>query len=96
VNLLANGIDTVSSVYINDQLIGKTDNQFVRYVFDVKKVLKSGQNTIRLAFQSAPIYAKQQSDDFKKKYNYIVQPGTVYTSLKFYTLTTLKSIMHRM
>ncbi|CAG2176241.1 unnamed protein product, partial [Oppiella nova] len=74
VNLLANGIDTVSSVYINDQLIGKTDNQFVRYVFDVKKVLKSGQNTIRLAFQSAPIYAKQQSDDFKKKYNYTVQP----------------------
>jgi len=75
VNLLANGIDTVSSVYINDQLIGKTDNQFVRYVFDVKKVLKSGQNTIRLAFQSAPIYAKQQSDAFKDKYHYNIQPG---------------------
>ena len=74
-NLLAEGIDTVSSVYINDQLIGKTDNQFVRYVWDVKKVLKSGQNTIRLDFQSAPVYAIQQSDAFKKKYNYTVLPG---------------------
>ncbi|CAG2116035.1 unnamed protein product, partial [Medioppia subpectinata] len=74
VNLLANGIDTVSSVYVNDQLIGKTDNQYIRYVWDVKKVLKSGQNLIRLAFQSAPLYAKQQSEDFLQKYNYKVIP----------------------
>ncbi|CAG2112721.1 unnamed protein product [Medioppia subpectinata] len=74
INLLANGIDTISSVYINDQLIGKTDNQFVRYVWDVKKVLKSGQNTIRLAFQSAPLYAKQKSEEFKQKYKYAVLP----------------------
>ncbi|CAG2110568.1 unnamed protein product, partial [Medioppia subpectinata] len=74
VNLLVNGIDTVSSVYINDQLIGKTDNQFVRYVWDVKKVLKSGQNTIRLAFQSAPLYGKQESENFFNKYKYNVRP----------------------
>ncbi|CAG2174214.1 unnamed protein product [Oppiella nova] len=74
VNLLANGIDTVSSVYINDQLIGKTYNQYIRYVFDVKNVLKSGQNTIRLAFQSAPIYAKQQSEIYNETYHYKVIP----------------------
>ncbi|CAG2120110.1 unnamed protein product, partial [Medioppia subpectinata] len=46
VYLLANGIDTVSEVTVNDRLIGRTDNQFVRYKWDVKHVLKVGQNTV--------------------------------------------------
>jgi beta-mannosidase len=54
VYLVAKGIDTVSSVYINinDKLIGTTNNMFVRYKFDVKQVLKTGQNKIRIAFES--------------------------------------------
>ena len=75
VNLVANGIDTVSTVKINDVVIGKTDNQFVRYVFDVKKHLKEGTNRITVAFASAPTYAKVQSEEFRKKYNYSVVPG---------------------
>ncbi|CAG2177016.1 unnamed protein product, partial [Oppiella nova] len=29
VNLVAEGVDTVSAIYINDQLVGRTVNQFV-------------------------------------------------------------------
>ncbi|XP_054161783.1 beta-mannosidase-like [Oppia nitens] len=72
VNLLAKGIDTISNVFINDKLIGKTNNQFVRYKFNVKQVLKLGQNTIRIAIQSAPAYIRQQYNDFKQKYNYTI------------------------
>ena len=75
VNLVAEGIDTVSTVYINDKIVGKTENQFIRYKFDLKPVLKTGKNTIRIAFESAPIYARKQAEDFKKKYNYPVIPG---------------------
>ncbi len=73
--LVAKGIDTVSSVYINDKLIGTTDNMFVRYKFDVKQVLKTGQNKIRIAFESAPFYGKSQSENYKKTYGYEVPPG---------------------
>ena len=54
VHLVAHGIDTVSSIYINDKLIGNTDNMFVRYKFDVKQALKVGSNKISIAFESAP------------------------------------------
>ena len=74
-NMVSNGIDTVSTIKINDIVIGKTTNQFVRYVFDVKKHLKEGTNRISVAFESAPTYALVQSDQFKKKYNYSVNPG---------------------
>ncbi|XP_054162137.1 beta-mannosidase-like [Oppia nitens] len=72
VNLLVKGIDTVSSIFINNKLIGKTNNQFVRYKSNVKQVLKLGKNTIRVAFQSAPAYVKQQFNDFQQKYNYTI------------------------
>lgn len=33
------GLDTVAEISLNDNFIGKTDNMFVRYRFDVKKNL---------------------------------------------------------
>jgi beta-mannosidase len=72
VYLVAKGIDTVSSVYINDKLIGTTDNMFVRYKFDVKPVLKTGENKIRIAFESAVNYAKRESELYTKTYNYSI------------------------
>jgi beta-mannosidase len=72
VYLVAKGIDTVSSVYINDKLIGTTDNMFVRYKFDVKQVLKTGQNKIRIAFESAVNYALRESKLYSETYNYSI------------------------
>lgn len=40
--LVAHGIDTISNVYINDVLVGSTENMFVRYLFDIKPYLKVG------------------------------------------------------
>ncbi|CAG2100526.1 unnamed protein product [Medioppia subpectinata] len=74
VYLLANGIDTVSEVTVNDRLIGRTDNQFIRYKWDVKHVLKVGQNTVRVSIQSAPLYSMQKSKEYKEKYKYEVYP----------------------
>ncbi|CAK9253539.1 unnamed protein product, partial [Sphagnum jensenii] len=74
VHLVAKGIDTVSNVYVNDKLIGTTDNMFVRYKFDVKNVLKTGENTIRIAFESAVNYGKRQAEAYKKSFSYSVPP----------------------
>jgi len=75
VHLVAKGIDTVSNVYINDKLIGQTDNMFIRYKFDVKQVLKAGQNKIKIAFESAVHYGKKQAETYQNTYNYPIPPG---------------------
>lgn len=38
--LVCEGLDTVSSVRINNKLVGQSDNMFVRYIFDVMSTLK--------------------------------------------------------
>ena len=38
--LIAEGIDTVATIFINGQQVGTTDNMFVKYTFDVKSLLK--------------------------------------------------------
>ena len=40
VELWLEGVDTVSNVSINGQLVGRTNNMFTRYIFDVKNYLK--------------------------------------------------------
>ena len=40
VNLVADGLDTIASVNINQHSIGESSNMFRRYVFDVKEALK--------------------------------------------------------
>ena len=77
-------MDTIATIYINDQLIGKTDNQFVRYVFDVKNKLRTDQNFIKVAFESAPLYSQNKAKDYTNKYHYTPVPG-----LNFYEKLTL-------
>lgn len=53
------GIDTVSTILLNGQVIGKTDNMFVRYQFDVTgKLLRDGNRNNSLVVEIAnPIKA---------------------------------------
>uniref|UniRef100_A0A5F8G3D5 Beta-mannosidase n=1 Tax=Monodelphis domestica TaxID=13616 RepID=A0A5F8G3D5_MONDO len=60
VNLIFEGVDTVAEVLLNNVTVGKTDNMFQRYTFDVTEEIRD-MNTIVLHFQSAVSYAAQQS-----------------------------------
>ncbi len=46
------GLDTYSKVYLNDSLLLETDNMFRTYTADVKTVLKIGENTLKIEFES--------------------------------------------
>eukprot|EP00898_Chlorokybus_atmophyticus_P005444 jgi/Chlat1/5900/Chrsp4S06244 len=74
VDLVCDGIDTISTVYINDVYIGSTDNMFRRYIFDVKKHLQAGANTIRTDFTSPVTYAGSRRKDFRSRFRYDVPP----------------------
>ncbi|ESP02846.1 hypothetical protein LOTGIDRAFT_212346 [Lottia gigantea] len=69
--LVAEGVDTFSTVTINGIKIGVTDNMFLRYVFDVKAALKSGLNNITIAFKSAVNMAAE----LEKQSAYPIPPG---------------------
>ncbi len=51
-DLVIEGIDTLSEVYINDKFVGKTEDMFLGYRFPIKDFLKTGKNTIRIKILS--------------------------------------------
>ncbi len=51
-SLVCDGLDTLADVYINGAYIGHAENMFRRWEWDVKGLLKAGQNEIRIAFGS--------------------------------------------
>lgn len=46
------GVDTISDIYVNGRIAGSTDNMFVRYSFNIKNKLTSGENVIEVALRS--------------------------------------------
>ncbi|KAH9491152.1 hypothetical protein DERF_015884 [Dermatophagoides farinae] len=56
--LTCHGLDTIANVTLNGYQLGSVDNQFIRYRFLVKNLLKTQQNVIQISFTSAPVYAR--------------------------------------
>lgn len=52
IQLVSLGIDTVATIYVNEQKVYYTDNMFHRIRLDVSTTLKAGTNTIRVEFTS--------------------------------------------
>ena len=40
VDLVMDGVDTAAEIRLNDQILGRTENMFVRLRFDVRDLLK--------------------------------------------------------
>ncbi|XP_064595240.1 beta-mannosidase-like [Liolophura sinensis] len=59
--LSCDGLDTIATIKVNGQVVGKSSNMFVKYDFDIKSALKLGVNEIRVEFQSAIEYAAQKA-----------------------------------
>ena len=59
VRLIFDGLDTVSQIWLNDKLIGKTDNMFIPHAFDITDYLKPSKNILTIKFLPAMKYAEQ-------------------------------------
>nr|WP_162241235.1 glycoside hydrolase family 2 protein [Leifsonia sp. Leaf325] len=62
--LVADGLDTVASVFVNGDLIAKTHDQHIRYRWDVRQHLIAGQNRIEVVFDSAWATAAERERTF--------------------------------
>ncbi|RXN06765.1 beta-mannosidase isoform X1 [Labeo rohita] len=59
--LVFEGVDTVSTISLNGVTIGKTDNMFRRYDFEVTGLLKDKENILQVWIMSAVTYASQRN-----------------------------------
>ena len=57
--LLFEGLDTIASIWLNNKLIGKTNNMFIPFRFDVSNLLKPRDNSLLVKFEPAVRYAKK-------------------------------------
>ena len=55
--LVCDGLDTLATVSLNGHALGRTDNMFRQYRWDVKPLLKAGENDLRIAFDSPVRFA---------------------------------------
>ncbi len=60
--LRCEGLDTVATIEINGTEVGRANNMFRVWEFDVRNVLHAGNNTIRVTFGSPLTYIKQHED----------------------------------
>ncbi|XP_054846408.1 beta-mannosidase [Eublepharis macularius] len=60
VSLIFEGVDTVAEIVVNNITVGRTNNMFNRYSFDITNVIKEA-NAIQVHFLSAVWYAAEQS-----------------------------------
>ncbi len=51
-DLVLEGVDTLSNIYLNDNFVGETEDMFIEYRFDIKKYLKIGENSLRVEIKS--------------------------------------------
>jgi beta-mannosidase len=62
--LQCDGLDTFATVLVNGKKVATTDNMHRTFEWDVKSLLKTGGNTIRVVFSSVNQYTR---DCFKKR-----------------------------
>ena len=52
------GLDTIARITVNDTLVAETENMHMAYRFDVKSLLRPGENKIAVSFTSPSEYVK--------------------------------------
>lgn len=60
------GIDTISEIYLNGNLICTTQNMFRSYEIDIKPWIKKVQNHLEIKITSPTKYARQQENKYGK------------------------------
>uniref|UniRef100_A0ABK8F080 beta-mannosidase n=1 Tax=Anopheles gambiae TaxID=7165 RepID=A0ABK8F080_ANOGA len=61
--LTLHGVDTFASVSLGEQLLGTTENMFVRYRYDVKQLCDGDTHELRLQFRSPVVEARERAKD---------------------------------
>ncbi len=64
VELCADGLDTVATVFVNGKKIAETENMFIAWRWNIRRHLRSGKNELLIHFRSALDYIRKTRTDF--------------------------------
>jgi len=64
--LVFDGLDTVTQIWLNDKLTGKTENMFITHRFDVTELLKPKDNVLTVKFNPAAEHAEKLMNRYGK------------------------------
>ncbi|UCE99379.1 MAG: glycoside hydrolase family 2 protein [Planctomycetota bacterium] len=79
VDLVFDGLDTIASIWLNGKLIGKANNMFIPFRFDVTQTLKLQKNCLLVKFEPAIQYAKKLMNRYSTfKQSDFLNPHRVY------------------
>jgi len=74
--LVFDGLDTVSQIWLNGKLIAKTKNMFTQHRFEVKELLRAGENSLIVKFDSSIEY----SENLQRRYGTIIDDPNSFSS----------------
>ncbi|MFC3504939.1 glycoside hydrolase family 2 protein [Micromonospora krabiensis] len=74
VDLVCAGLDTVATLSVNGVEVGRTENMHRGYRFDVRSLLRAGDNTLAVRFDSAYRYAEAHRDRLGDRPNAYPEP----------------------
>lgn len=60
VDLIFKGIDTYSTIFVNDSVVLTTDNMFREWRVDVKKYLREGENVLKVLLHAPALRGKEE------------------------------------
>ncbi|GAH03687.1 unnamed protein product, partial [marine sediment metagenome] len=74
------GLDTISEIILNDDILGFTDNMFTKYDFSVKSKLRCNRNSLIVKFKSPVLRAREEKEKRGSNLNtgYAAIPGVPY------------------
>lgn len=64
--LVFDGLDTIAEIYLNNNIIGNTNNMFVQYKFEIAKYLNNGKNTLKVVLISPNKYSIAEENNHSK------------------------------
>ena len=84
VELVFLGLDTICRIILNGEIIDNVKNMHRRFLYDVKKQLMCGKNTLRLEFSSPTEYFKMMNNKHFVQTNSDTIPGAAHLRKAFY------------
>jgi|GEM_PF-3124099 len=76
--LVLDGLDTVTQIWLNEKLLGRTENMFISHRFDAGKWLRPGRNNLMIQFQPAEEYADKLARRYGKADDPSDSPSRAY------------------
>ncbi len=83
-NLVLEGIDTLSDIYLNGIKLGTTDNMHLKYVFPVKEIVHEGENSLVIHIFSPVEYMDKRYAESPIYSSRFVYPGTSHLRKAMY------------